>query len=152
MVEISQQTSNTSYPLQGCLRSDKQEGSVERHRVMHRQSGPRTVAADLAELIHGVIDVAAGGKVDPRPKGRHALMTLSTSTASEVEALDAMKMDGGLSRERVTVVDIPDVGHLQPLDHLGLSPRPSSPSPADAGEDPTAASMKTGLHRDNHPW
>lgn len=142
----------------------------------------RTVAADRPELVRGVILVAAGGKVDPRPEAQRALVTLFTPTASEVEVLQAMQWmvgapenassvwerfrsdrapaaaaaqmaaaratpledwwappgdvpylviqglkdeaapvaNGHLLKEelgdRVTVVDIPDAGHLQPLE------------------------------------
>jgi pimeloyl-ACP methyl ester carboxylesterase len=50
----------------------------------------RTVAADHPDLVRGVILVAAGGKVEPRPEAQQALMTLFTPTASEDEVLDAM--------------------------------------------------------------
>ena len=145
----------------------------------------RTVAADRPELVRGVILVAAGGKIDSRPRAQQALRTLFTPTASTSEVLDAMKwMVGspesaaavwetfkaarapgaaaaqmkaalatpledwwtspgdtpylviqGLKDEaapaenghllqmelgdRVTVVDLPDVGHLQPIEAPG---------------------------------
>ena len=50
----------------------------------------RTVAADRPDLVRGVILVAAGGKVDPRPEAQHALRTLFTPASSETEILDAM--------------------------------------------------------------
>lgn len=145
----------------------------------------RTVAADRPDLVRGVILVAAGGKVEPRPEAQHALVTLFTPTASEAQVLDAMQWmvgspenapsvwgrfkddrapaaaasqmaaaratpledwwspagdapylviqgtkdeaapvaNGHLLKqelgERVTVVDIPNAGHLQPLEAPG---------------------------------
>jgi pimeloyl-ACP methyl ester carboxylesterase len=145
----------------------------------------RTVAADRAELVRGVILVSAGGKVEPRPEAQRALVTLFTPTATESDVLDAMKWmvgspenassvwarfkdsrapkaapsqmaaakatplqdwwsppgdvpylvvqgmkdeaapaeNGHLLKEelgdRVTVVDIPNAGHLQPLEAPG---------------------------------
>jgi pimeloyl-ACP methyl ester carboxylesterase len=142
----------------------------------------RMVAADHPDLVLGVILIAAGGRVGPRPAAQQALRTLFTSTASTAEVLDAMRWmvgsPGNAARvweqfkesrapgaaaaqmsaamatpaqewwsppgaapylviqglkdeaappenghllkqelgDRVTVVDIPDAGHLQPLE------------------------------------
>jgi pimeloyl-ACP methyl ester carboxylesterase len=51
----------------------------------------RTVAADRPDLVRGVILVAAGGKIPPRPEAQQALATLFTPTASETQILEAMK-------------------------------------------------------------
>jgi pimeloyl-ACP methyl ester carboxylesterase len=51
----------------------------------------RTVAADSPDLVRGVIVVAAGGRIEPKPEAQKALMTLFTPTASEAEVLDAMR-------------------------------------------------------------
>lgn len=58
----------------------------------------RTVAADRPDVVRGVVLVAAGGKVDPRPEAQQALVTLFTPSASEQEVLDAMQWMVG-SRE-----------------------------------------------------
>jgi pimeloyl-ACP methyl ester carboxylesterase len=51
----------------------------------------RTVGADRPDLVRGVILVAAGGKVEPRPEVQLALRTIFTPTSTEPEVLDAMR-------------------------------------------------------------
>lgn len=63
----------------------------------------RTVAADRPELVRGVILVAAGGKVEPRPEAQQALATLFTPTASEAEVLEAMRWMVGAPENASTV-------------------------------------------------
>jgi pimeloyl-ACP methyl ester carboxylesterase len=51
----------------------------------------RTVAADRPDLVRGVVLVAAGGKVAPRPEAQQALRTLFTPAASPSEVSEAMR-------------------------------------------------------------
>ena len=51
----------------------------------------RTLAADHPEIVHTVILFAAGGKIPPKPPGKHALQTIFNPASTDADILKQMK-------------------------------------------------------------